>query len=63
MLYLCLGAFYSAARVRHQRQGGAYKNVVVWLHGLGDTADGWSGSMPALGVGDTKFILPTADAR
>ena len=44
-------------------QGGAYKNVVVWLHGLGDTADGWSGSMPALGVADTKFILPTADTR
>eukprot|EP00903_Cladosiphon_okamuranus_P014379 g13349.t1 len=44
-------------------KGGAYTNVVVWLHGLGDTAEGWSGSMPEFKLADTKFILPTADSR
>lgn len=44
-------------------KGGEYKNVVVWLHGLGDTADGWASSMPQLGLKDTKFILPTAEER
>lgn len=44
-------------------KGGAYKNVVVWLHGLGDTAEGWVNSMPEFGVEGTKFILPTADSR
>lgn len=44
-------------------QTGAYTNVVIWFHGLGDTADGWAGSMPSLGIPDTKFILPTATTR
>jgi hypothetical protein len=39
---------------------GSYKNVVVWMHGLGDTADGWAAMMPTLGLSDTKFVLPTA---
>lgn len=42
---------------------GSYDNVVVWLHGLGDTADGWASLMPGLGLKDTKFILPTANSR
>lgn len=40
-----------------------YSNVVVWMHGLGDTASGWSGAMPSFRVRDTKFILPTAPTR
>ena len=39
---------------------GAYSSVVVWLHGLGDSAMGWYQAMPALGLEGTKFILPTA---
>ena len=36
-------------------------SVVIWLHGLGDTAQGWYGAMGSLGLPDTtKFILPTA---
>ena len=42
---------------------GKYDNTVVFLHGLGDTADGWASMMPSLGIKDTKFILPTADSR
>lgn len=42
---------------------GSYKNVVVWMHGLGDTADGWASMMPSLGLTETKFILPTADNK
>ncbi|CAM9633811.1 unnamed protein product [Chrysoparadoxa australica] len=42
--------------------GGEYKNVVIWLHGLGDTANGWAGAMPQFKVPQTKFILPTAES-
>lgn len=42
---------------------GEYSNVLVFLHGLGDTADGWASMMPSLDIKDTKFILPTADSR
>lgn len=41
-------------------RSGSYRNVVVWMHGLGDTADGWAALMPTLGLVDTKFVLPTA---
>ena len=44
-------------------QGGSYKNVLIFCHGLGDTADGWASMMPMLGSHDTKYILPTAPAR
>lgn len=44
-------------------KSGEYKNVVVWLHGLGDTADGWASMMPELRLENTKFILPTAKSR
>uniref|UniRef100_A0A6V1K3U7 Phospholipase/carboxylesterase/thioesterase domain-containing protein n=1 Tax=Heterosigma akashiwo TaxID=2829 RepID=A0A6V1K3U7_HETAK len=40
-----------------------YTNVVVWNHGLGDTAMGWYSAMPAFGLTKTKFILPTAPTR
>lgn len=39
---------------------GKYSKVVLWFHGLGDEADGWSELMPNLGLEDTKFVLPTA---
>ena len=40
-----------------------YYSVVVWMHGLGDTADGWASLMPMLDLEETKFVLPTADQR
>lgn len=40
-----------------------YSSVVVWMHGLGDTADGWASLMPMLNLKETKFILPTANQR
>lgn len=46
--------------ITHIPSSGQYANVVVWMHGLGDTADGWASGMPGLGVRNTKFILPTA---
>ena len=42
---------------------GEYKNVILWFHGLGDSADGWASMMPSLEISDTKFILPTAPSR
>lgn len=42
---------------------GEYKNVLVFMHGLGDTADGWASMMPGLGLENTKFVLPTATNR
>jgi predicted esterase len=41
-------------------QSGSYSKVVLWFHGLGDTADGWADMMPSLNLEETKFILPTA---
>ena len=41
---------------------GTYSNVVLWFHGLGDTADGWADMMPSLELEDTKYILPTASS-
>ena len=49
--------------VTYVPSSGSYKNVVVWMHGLGDTADGWASMMPSLGISETKFILPTATNR
>lgn len=40
---------------------GKYSKLVLWFHGLGDEADGWSELMPKLE--DTKFVLPTAPVR
>ena len=42
---------------------GAYRNVVVFCHGLGDTADGWASMVHMFGSDDTKYILPTAPTR
>lgn len=42
---------------------GLYNNVVLWLHGLGETADDWAPIMEDLDLDDTKFILPTAKSR
>lgn len=44
-------------------QDNKYENVVVFMHGLGDTADGWASLMPELQLKNTKFILPTASSR
>lgn len=41
-------------------KSGAYSKVVLWFHGLGDSADGWAEMMPSFE--DTKFILPTANS-
>ena len=40
-----------------------YKNVIIWLHGLGDQADGWASLMQVLDLQDTKYILPSALER
>ena len=42
---------------------GTYGRVVLWFHGLGDTADGWAEMMPDLAIDNTKFILPTTPMR
>lgn len=42
---------------------GQYDSVVVFLHGLGDTAAGWAPVAEMFDMGSTKFILPTAPTR
>ncbi|KAJ1437657.1 lysophospholipase-like protein II [Ochromonadaceae sp. CCMP2298] len=42
-------------------KSGEYSGLLIFLHGLGDTADGWASLMPSLGLKDTKIVLPTAD--
>eukprot|EP00607_Mallomonas_marina_P002878 CAMPEP_0182429122 /NCGR_PEP_ID=MMETSP1167-20130531/25533_1 /TAXON_ID=2988 /ORGANISM="Mallomonas Sp, Strain CCMP3275" /LENGTH=242 /DNA_ID=CAMNT_0024612469 /DNA_START=240 /DNA_END=968 /DNA_ORIENTATION=+ len=44
-------------------RNGKYSNVVIWLHGLGDTYESWSEQMLSLDLKDTKFVLPNADQR
>jgi predicted esterase len=39
---------------------GKYDGVVVWMHGLGDSADGWASIVPEMGLQNVKFILPSA---
>ena len=39
-----------------------YENVLIFFHGLGDTALGWSALMPSFALEKTKFILPTASS-
>ena len=48
------------------QNGAAPAVTVFWLHGLGDTADGWAGAfVPGGGVTlptpDYKVVLPTAE--
>lgn len=40
----------------------SYENVVIFLHGLGDSCDGWSQLMPEFGLSKTKYILPSASS-
>mmetsp|Transcript_26991 Transcript_26991/g.45192 ORF Transcript_26991/g.45192 Transcript_26991/m.45192 type:complete len:271 (+) Transcript_26991:121-933(+) len=47
-------------------RSGEYTNLLVWMHGLGDTADGWASLMPQLqlvAAANTKIVLPTAPDR
>lgn len=40
-------------------------SAVIWLHGLGDTGEGWAGFMPRLeeAMPDTAFFFPTASRQ
>jgi predicted esterase len=67
----CRLRFLTSAMPRGDAHGGAGKTfeplrgkhtaTLVWLHGLGDTADGWSSAVPELRLSSTRVILPTAD--
>lgn len=39
---------------------GTADSVVIFLHGLGDTAHGWASAFPLPGLPNCKYILPTA---
>ncbi|CAE7387391.1 LYPLA1 [Symbiodinium microadriaticum] len=69
-----------AQRCKHPRWGAAVPEevlstppaqaeaeaVVIWLHGLGDTGQGWSTTAPALqqmGLPMLRFLFPTAPLR
>jgi len=43
--------------------GLTYSSVIIWMHGLGDTAEGWSQLMASINIEKTKIILPTANVR
>lgn len=46
-----------------QPKGGSFDSVLIFMHGLGDSANGWAPAMPSLGLSRTKVILPTARDR
>ncbi|KAK4535968.1 hypothetical protein CDCA_CDCA06G1993 [Cyanidium caldarium] len=50
-------------RVIEPGRGIKATSVLIWLHGLGDTAEGWAPVMPELRLPSTRFILPTAETR
>lgn len=39
---------------------GTADSVVIFMHGLGDTAHGWASAFPLPGLPNCKYILPTA---
>eukprot|EP01031_Cornospumella_fuschlensis_P040788 gene40788-49745_t len=47
--------------ITYMPSSGKYEGCVIWMHGLGDTADGWASVVPELGLPNVKFILPTAN--
>jgi hypothetical protein len=49
--------------VHYVPKTGQYTNLLIFMHGLGDTADGWASMMPSLKLEDTKIVLPTAKSR
>lgn len=55
-------AFGGGAGVAIAAPSGRADSVVVFLHGLGDTARGWAGAFPLAGLENTKYVLPTAEA-
>jgi len=40
-----------------------YTKVILFFHGLGDTAEGWADTVSKLGFSRTKLIFPTAPLR
>lgn len=40
---------------------GSTKSTVIFLHGLGDTARGWTDAFPLEGLPSTRYVLPTAE--
>ena len=43
--------------------GDAHTFTLFWLHGLGDTADGWRDGVSAFQLRRTRVVLPTAPVR
>lgn len=39
---------------------GTADSLVIFMHGLGDTANGWASAFPLPGLPNCKYILPTA---
>eukprot|EP00439_Symbiodinium_sp_Y106_P063557 s1630_g9.t2 len=77
---VCGWTVQRAQRCKHPRWGAAVAEevlstppaqaegeaVVIWLHGLGDTGQGWSTTAPALqqmGLPMLRFLFPTAPLR
>ena len=42
------------------RPSGKHSASVIWMHGLGDTGEGWSPVMEQIRRPDVKYICPTA---
>lgn len=54
---------YGGQGVTLNPTAGAPTSTVIWLHGLGDTAEGWVGALPINRFPRTRFIHPTAPTR
>lgn len=54
---------YSFGRSITQQSRGSHSATVIFLHGLGDTGNGWAPVGQQLNIPHVKFIFPTAPTR
>ena len=52
-----------AISVVNPQFGDAHTFTLFWLHGLGDTAEGWRDGVAAMQIRHTRVVLPTAPVR
>jgi lysophospholipase-2 len=54
---------YGGAGVTLNPIGGPPQSSIVWMHGLGDSGEGWSGAFNPAQFPTTRLIFPTAPTR
>lgn len=50
----------ASTTVRVLEAAGPHRATLIWLHGLGDSGDGWKETLAGLGLRNTRVLLPQA---